>query len=115
MNIFFILSLLGLGLFFVLPWWLALLLYVPLLAAYLLTAWSARQAQHRPPVTGRRAMIGRRARVLYWSRAGAQVRYQGEVWQAVSDWPLQPDQEVTIEQIEGLKLRVAPLRDRTEI
>lgn len=108
-NLFLVLAIAGLGLFLVLPWWLALILYLPILGAYLYTAWRGRQVQYLPPATGPEAMIGRRARVVRTTGGLAQVQYQGEVWQATSSQPLQPNQEVVILAVEGLTLMVEPL------
>lgn len=113
-NLFFVLAIVGLGLFLVLPWWLALILYLPILAAYLYTTWTTWQVRHLPPVTGREGMVGRRATVVRVAGGLIQVQYQGEIWQATSSQPLQPHQEVVIQAVEGLTLVVAPLPSRPE-
>lgn len=108
-NLFLILAIVGLGLFLVLPWWLALIFYLPILAAYLYTAWRGWQTQYLPPATGPEAMIGHRATVVRAAGGLTQVQYQGEVWRAISEQSLQPHQEVVIQAVEGLTLVVAPL------
>ena len=108
-NLFLVLAIVGLGLFLVLPRWLAFILYLPILAAYLYTTWTIWQVRHLPPVTGREAMMGGRATVVRTAGGLTQVQYRGEVWQAVCARPLQPGQEVVIQAVEGLTLVVAPL------
>jgi membrane-bound serine protease (ClpP class) len=105
--------LLALSLFFFLPWPLAVVLYVPISGASLYGYWKIRQkvkqAQRLPPVIGETAMIGDQARVVRMAHGEAEVRYRGETWQAVSSQPLTPGQQVVIEDVDGLTLRVAAL------
>ena len=109
-----LLPLLALGLFFLFPWWLALLLYVPLLIGSLFAYWKALQAQRASPFTGREAMIGDRAVVATTTDNKTAVHYHGETWRAISSHPAHPGQQVIIEGIEGLTLRVRPLRKRMD-
>ncbi len=104
-----LLPLLGLALFIILPWWLALPLNVPLWAIALLGYWKGWQAQRRPPVTGRRAMIGGWAEVVRVESGEALVHYQGELWRAISPQSLHPGEQVMIEDVERLTLHVRPL------
>ena len=108
-HLLLFLPLLALGLFFVLPWQLALALYVPIAIGSLVAYRKAWQAQSRPQVTGKRAMIGDQAEVAGTDGDGAEVEYQGALWRAVSSQPLHPGQQVIIEAVDGLTLRVAPL------
>jgi membrane protein implicated in regulation of membrane protease activity len=43
-----------------------------------------------------------------------EVEYEGEIWRAISPEPLHPGQQVIIESVEGLILRVAPLNSRDD-
>ncbi|HEU5278306.1 MAG TPA: NfeD family protein [Gaiellaceae bacterium] len=63
-----------------------------------LLKWSKRR---RSPV-GVDALVGRRARVS----APGQVRVAGELWEARSDRPLVPGEEVEVRAVEGLTLLV---------
>jgi membrane-bound serine protease (ClpP class) len=101
--------LLGLILFYLLPWPIALALYIPIVAAYLYLYWRAFRVLRRPSVIGVKAMIGERAKVIELRGDHFEVRYRGEDWRAVSSTPLQPGQLVIIEAVEGLTLQVKPL------
>jgi membrane protein implicated in regulation of membrane protease activity len=113
-HLLLFLPLLALVLFFVLPWWLALPLYVLILIGSLFGYWKALQAQHLPPRTGGRAMIGDRAVVIKVRRGKNQVQYRGEIWDAVCPEPLRRGQEVIIESVDGLTLRVVPIPQHVE-
>ena len=106
-----IVTVLALVLFAFLPWRLALALYIPIAAVSLFSAWKVLQAQHQPPRTGTQAMIGEQAEVVRADPNALEVRYRGELWRAASSQPLKPGQLVIIEGVEGLTLRVAPLKE----
>ena len=63
-HMILLMPLLALVLFILLPWQLALPLYLPVLMGSLLVHWKIIQAQRQPPITGKRAMIGGRAMVV---------------------------------------------------
>jgi membrane protein implicated in regulation of membrane protease activity len=113
-HAFLFMPLIALLLFLVLPWPYALALYIPIATVSLLGYWKTLQALRRPPVTGERAMIGERAEVISSKSEEVEVHYRGETWRAVSSQALQDGQEVVIEGIEGLTLRVAPLSQPSE-
>jgi membrane-bound serine protease (ClpP class) len=71
--------------------------------------WKGLQALRRPPVSGENTMIGERAVVMDAIDGRIDVRYEGEIWQAVSSQPLHKGQRVTIEGVDGLTLQVAPV------
>jgi membrane-bound serine protease (ClpP class) len=108
-HAFLFMPLIALLLFLLLPWPYALALYIPIASISLLGYWKALQAQRKPPAIGERAMIGGRAEVVSSKKGELEVHYRGETWRAVSSQALQGGQEVVIEGIEGLTLRVAPL------
>jgi len=108
-HLLLFLPLLALILFYFLPWPVALPFYALILAGSIIAYWKALQAQRQPPVMGRRAMIGDRAVVVKTEKGELEVEYKGEIWNAISAQPLQPGQEVIVEKVEGLILRVAPL------
>lgn len=105
-HIFLLLPLLALGLFAVLPWQLAMPLYVAVMIGSLAAYWKALQAARRPAVTGSKAMIGGQAVVLTADEGEVEVDYQGEIWRAVSPQPLHAGQKVNIVDVDGLTLRV---------
>jgi membrane protein implicated in regulation of membrane protease activity len=107
-HVLMLMPLLALVLFLVLPWPYALVAYILIVGISLLGYWKVLQALRRPPVTGRKAMIGGRAEVIRSKPGESEVRYRGETWQATSNQALRPGQEVIIKDIEGLMLHVAP-------
>jgi membrane-bound serine protease (ClpP class) len=108
-HAFLFMPLIALLLFLFLPWPYALALYIPIASVSLLGYWKALQAQRQPPAIGTTTMIGGRAEVISSKSEETEVRYRGETWRAVSSQTLQRGQEVIIEDVEGLTLRVAPL------
>ena len=104
-----IVLLLGVALFFLLPWPIALALYIPIVAAYLYLYWRAFQVLRQPSVIGVSAMIGEQAKVTGLMGDHCEVRYRGEIWRAVSSTPLQRGQLVIIKDVKGLTLQVKPL------
>lgn len=102
------LPLVGLVLFLILPWPAASPLYIVVFIGSLGIYWKILQAQRRRPTIGKRAMVGDHAVVIRTEGNDVEVDYQGEIWRAVSFQPLHPGQEVIVEAIEGLSLRVAP-------
>jgi membrane-bound serine protease (ClpP class) len=108
-HVLMAMPLLALVLFFFLPWPLALAFYIPTVAISMFAYWKVLQAMFKLPVTGKKAMLGDRAEVVDLDGVQLEVRYHGEIWHAISAEPLQPGQQVIIEDIEGLRLRVTPL------
>ena len=113
-HAFLFVPLIALILFLLLPWPYALALYIPIAGVSLLGYWKALQAQRRPPAVGEQAMIGGRAEVVSSKKGELEVHYRGETWRAVSLQALERGQEVVIEGVEGLTLRVAPLSQPAE-
>jgi membrane protein implicated in regulation of membrane protease activity len=107
-HILMLMPLLALVLFLFLPWPYALVGYILIVSVSLLGYWKVLQALRRPPVTGKKAMVGARAEVIRSKHGEVEVRYRGEIWQAVSEYTLRQGQEVVVEDVDGLTLRVAP-------
>ncbi len=108
-HLILFLPILALALFFWLPWQIALAIYLPVLVGSILGYWKALQALRQPPVTGRRKMIGERAKVVKAEGGEVEVEFRGEIWKAVSSTPLAPGQDVIIERVDGLTLKVGAL------
>jgi membrane protein implicated in regulation of membrane protease activity len=108
-HLLLLLPLLALVLFWFLPWQLALLLYLPILVVSVIGFWKGLQALRRPPVSGENTMIGERAVVMDAVDGRIEVHYEGEIWRAVSSRPLHKGQQVIIEGVDGLTLKVAPV------
>jgi membrane-bound serine protease (ClpP class) len=104
-----LMPLLALFLFVFLPWQVALPLYVPIALGSLALTRRMQQTQRETPASGREAMIGAQAVVTNVGHREAKVRYRGEIWRAVSAQPLRAGQQVVVEAVEGLILRVTPL------
>ncbi len=62
-------------------------------------------------LTGPEGMIGKTGRVLEWHGNEGKVRVQSEIWNAVSDAPLLAGDQVTVEAIERLTLKVKGAKD----
>lgn len=108
-HIFMFTPVLALVLFIVLPWPAALITYLPITLVSLVFAYKGMKAQYQPPISGQEAMIGTLAVVVSSDAQSISVRCQGEVWQAVSERPLQRHQQVMVENVAGLTLHVTPL------
>ncbi|MGZ8422259.1 MAG: NfeD family protein [Nitrospira sp.] len=67
------------------------------------------QAMRRPPVTGREELVGMVGIVTTALTPHGQLAVHGELWQAVSDLPLQPGEEAEVTGIQGLQLSVKPV------
>ncbi len=72
----------------------------------------ALKAQRRKPTTGKEALVGERGIALTKFKpaqngwATGQVRVHGEIWKAVSQDVINPNEEVVVRGIEGLTLKV---------
>lgn len=67
------------------------------------------RAQVLPVRTGREAMLGKIAPALaHIDSQGGKVFVEGEYWNAISDTPIEPGQQVQIVDILGLTLKVKP-------
>lgn len=72
------------------------------------------KAMRRRPVTGREEMVGLIATVKTALTPHGQVAVHGELWEAVSDHPLQPGEPAEVTRVEGLRLHVKPLSHSKE-
>jgi membrane protein implicated in regulation of membrane protease activity len=108
-HLILLMPLVALSLFFILPWKVALPLYLFFSVGSVVIHRKAKEPQRWRPFIGRRAMIGSCAVVVRVKANEAEVEYQGEIWRAASTEPLTEDQRVIIEDVKGLILRVAPL------
>ena len=72
------------------------------------------KAMRRRPLTGREEMVGLVGIVKTALTPHGQVAVHGELWDAVSDQPLQPGEEAEVTRVDGLRLHVKPLSNRKE-
>jgi len=70
--------------------------------------WLAVKARHRRPVSGVESLVGAVAVAKTDLNPRGQVFVHGELWEALSEQPVQAGQETKVTGIEGLTLRVAP-------
>ena len=99
-----LLPILGLGLFFVLPWPIALALYLPILGGSLWLYAKAWEAMHWPIAMGPEALIGAEGEALGPDTA----RVLSETWRVHSPVPLRPRMRVRVVARQGLTLFVEP-------
>ncbi|MBI4001217.1 MAG: nodulation protein NfeD [Nitrospira defluvii] len=67
------------------------------------------KAMRRPAVTGREEMVGLVGIVKTALTPQGQLAVHGELWQAVSELPIQPGDEAEVTGIDGLRLYVKPV------
>jgi len=97
--------LLGLGVFFILPWQLGFLVYLPLVAASLLLYCTIMRDMHRPAVTGYEGILGGSVEVVEANGNGRyRVRLGGEYWSARSNRELRPGDRAQVTGVQGLVL-----------
>jgi membrane-bound serine protease (ClpP class) len=72
------------------------------------------KAMRRRPMTGREEMVGLVGIVKTALAPHGQFAVHGELWEAVSEQPLQPGDEAEVTGVDGLRLRVRPLTKQKE-
>jgi membrane-bound serine protease (ClpP class) len=72
------------------------------------------RAMRRRPATGREEMVGLVGIVQTALTPHGQLAVHGELWEAISDRPLQPGDKAEVVHVEGLRLYVKPLSKETE-
>lgn len=112
------LPLLGVLMFWLLPFGVAIPAYIAVLAVSGLMYWGLVVLMRRQARFGREGMIGASAVVVskLGPRSGAKyvVRVRGELWNADSSDDLKPGQQVTITAVVGLTLTVVRLDRQAE-
>ncbi len=104
-----LLPVLGLGLFFIFPWPIALALYLPILGGSLWAYTKMWEVMRRPVTSGPDAVIGAEGVAL-----GPDIaRVQAEMWRVRSSIPLRPWMRVKVIAREGLTLVVEPMEDES--
>jgi membrane-bound serine protease (ClpP class) len=95
----------GLGLFLILPWTIALPLYIVVVALSFWLYLKIVESMRRPVVTGSESLLGRVGEV----GLDGSLTVKGERWLIAPRDGLTPGQQVRIVGLEGLKLKVQPL------
>lgn len=107
-HLFLLSPAIGLGLFFILPWTLALPLYLVVLALSLALYRKIMQSMHQPVMTGREKLLGRVVEV----GPDGSLKMDGERWSIVKrDEQVSPGEPVRIVGFMGLRLKVQPVDD----
>ena len=95
--------------------WSVILPVVALTAAFsLVMVGMGVRAMRRRPATGREEMVGLVGIVKTALTPHGQLAVHGELWEAISDRPLQPGDKAEVVRVEGLRLYVKPLSKQTE-
>ena len=92
---------LGLGLFFVLPFTSALIIYLVIVLISLWLYYKIMESMHAPVITGVEALTNR----IVDTDADGAIHWQGEWWTAA---PRLPNQRVRIVALDGMRLVVQP-------
>ena len=88
------------------PWLLALIIVIVVVCLYFVVLWSVR-AHQRKIAAGKEELIGNTAVVVTALNPKGMVLVEGEHWTAVIDkGQAEPEEEVIITAVEGLKLLV---------
>lgn len=101
-HILLAMPVLGLGLFFILPFSWALGLYALLVIASLLLYYKIIESMHAPVRTDSNVLVGQ----VVTTNADGSIQWRGEWWTAV---PKLPNQRVRIVGLCGLQLEVEPM------
>jgi membrane-bound serine protease (ClpP class) len=72
------------------------------------------RAMRRRPATGREELVGLVGIVQTALTPHGQLAVHGELWEAISDRPLQPGDKAEVIRVDGLRLYVKPLSKQTE-
>ena len=106
-HLVFLMPVLGLALFWIFPWPLALPVYLVLLALssaiYVVTF----RAMRLPVSTGAEGMVGARGQVVNAIQSRGTVRIHNELWTAEADQSLPVGTSVRVIEVQGLVLHVA--------
>ncbi len=95
--------------------WTVIIPVVGIVALFTLVVLGAGlQALKRRPATGQEEMIGLIGEVRTALAPRGQVSIRGELWEAVSDAPMQPGDRAEVTHVEGLHLHVKPVLRKHE-
>jgi membrane-bound serine protease (ClpP class) len=108
MALIMLFPLLGIALFYALPWRTALPLYLIGVAFSAFFDWLMMRSMKAPVSTGPEGMIGRTGTVLSWQDGKGAVRTEGEIWKASSEHgeSLQTGERIEIVEVREMTLTV---------
>ena len=73
--------------------------------------WSIKDRKRRS-VCGVTGMLGKAGEIKYWKESEGKIFVNGELWRAVSDFPLSAGDRVVIQNVDGLTVKVIPFKER---
>ena len=96
--------------------WAVILPVVALASAFtLLVIGTGINALRRRPATGREEMVGLVGVARTALAPDGQLAVRGELWEAVSEQPVSPGEQVEVTAVDGLRLRVKPHLKKKEV
>lgn len=105
-HLILMMPVIGLGVFWILPFSVALPLYLVIVAVSGFIYFKIMRAMKHRPESGTEAMIGHTVEVIETSGHSSRVIFDGEIWEAESDELLKKGEQVEILAVKGLTLRV---------
>jgi len=66
----------------------------------------------RRSICGVTGMLGKVGEIKYWKESEGKIFVNGELWRAVSDYPLSAGDRVVIQKVDGLTVNVIPFKER---
>jgi len=70
--------------------------------------------RRKPSICGSTGMIGKVGEIRNWNASGGKIYVNGEIWQAVGDFDFLPGDKAVVQQVNGLKVIVAPYQGEGE-
>jgi membrane protein implicated in regulation of membrane protease activity len=105
-HIFFILPIIALPLFYLLPFGQALFLYSFILLLCAIFYWLIWKDMRRPATTGKEGMVGGVGSVIQNGDGTTKVSYKGEIWDAVCEEDVSIGDLVEVTGLERMKVIV---------
>jgi membrane-bound serine protease (ClpP class) len=111
-HLVLLLPIFGLVVFWILPIWIALPLYVLILLISLILYYAIMKAMKTPVKTGAKGMIGMVGNFLGFNSNEGIVRVHGEIWNASSPDNLNSGEEIRVVSVNGLHLLVESINNK---
>ena len=101
---------LGLSLFWILPFDLALPIYMVILIASIIVYYAIMKSMRTPVTTGSEGLIGEIGNFIGLTSGEKLVRIHGEIWNASSPENIKPGEEIRVVNVNGLHLLVERIK-----
>lgn len=105
-HLILLMPLFGLVVFWILPLWIALPVYLIILFISLVLYYSIMKAMKIPVMTGSKGMIGKVGRIAENHNGHIVIRIQNELWNVENSINLSKDELVRVTGIKGLHLYI---------